>query len=442
MDYFLVVGILIAVSFFLGLFLARRRGDFSNSYVDLLVGTTVLSPLMVGGFTWYEEFFLGGYLVVKYFSQIKANRNSPRIKFGVTHILLLYLFLELAFGFYFFYQNGEIAFRKVRWVVFLILIYGVISEAKKEWKSSSLQKIHLQVILIFTSVYFFWNQITIWKTGSAAYAQYAQVPARGTREAIWANTAYVTPSILICIAFAIICMLHSELKSIQIYSILIIIFCVLGQATALSRSGILLIFLCIGGASLAANSRKKAKTYSFLVFLTVCSTIFGLLLAGPGMLSGFLFDIKTTITIPFNTNIETNRESDRLLQFRDAYRVIREGTPTEALIRTLFGYGLRTSGLVLQKTEIVLSRDSYAMSLVPNLLIEIGVVGVLLFMFFFLMGMSTIYRNNSPYKLFQVMLAFGIVSSTLIVNNFDMIPLYLFFIYSQGFVLMSKLAKE
>ena len=117
--------------------------------------------------------------------------------------------------------------------------------------------------------------------------------------------------------------------------------------------------------------------------------IIGLNVSGKGNLQGFISDIKATVLVPFDENRAIGRESDRIQQYTEINSLIKspavESTKSPAVeskslftLNNLFGYGLRTSGLVLSMANEESDQSKYSMSFAPSIPIEFGFIGIII----------------------------------------------------------------
>ena len=104
-------------------------------------------------------------------------------------------------------------------------------------RNFGITKTQLWVIILFLTLYLLSNYLVLRETGSAANAQYAQVPARGFIDAVWANSAYVTLSVFIFMYVAMIGLIQKSSKITVTLSKLILFMSSLIFGLTLSRSG-------------------------------------------------------------------------------------------------------------------------------------------------------------------------------------------------------------
>ncbi len=426
-----IVGLLSVtlISVLIGVLVGKNSISSGRYLLNTLVGTAAFGPLMYGGFTWYDETFLVGLLGFMFFKQIKIPTNDLIKTQRIYFFFLAYFFFEFLNGLYFFYNNNEDILRKFRWLFYLILLvlvatFGNIDKNKKFEVTNR----HLWSIVAFLTMYLTSNYLVLLETGSAGYAQYAQVPQRGYIDAIWANTAYVTLSIFIFMYISLIGLIQKSSKMNVVLSKLVLSVSSLIYGLTLSRGGFFLVTLLVGAFIISQKGWKNPVHTSLLLSLVLVPMIIGLNASGKGNLNGFLNDIKNTVLVLFDENRASGRESDRIQQYTQV-NILTSGSDIESNSASpwhrVFGYGLRTSGLVLSIANEDPDESKYSMSFVPSIPIEFGLIGIVLFILVLLGGVKTLFQSKSKDKILVVVLVLGTVLTTTVVNNFDYIPLYI-----------------
>ena len=450
-----MAGLLIVTltSVLIGALVGRNSIRSGRYFINVLIGTAAFGPLMYGGFTWYDETFLFGLLGVMFYRRIEFPFNEFIKTQKIYFAFLVYFLFEFLNGVYFFYNNNEEILRKFRWLIylFLLLLVATLGSIDRSKKLEVTNK-HLRLIISFLTVYLTWNYLVLRETGSAGYAQYAQVPERGYLDAIWANTAYVTLSVFIFMYIGMIGITQKSSKINVRLSKLVLSISTLIFGLTLSRGGFFLTFLILG-AFLVSQKGWKSPAKSFLLLLLITfPMIIGLNVSGKGNLQGFISDIKATVLVPFDENRAIGRESDRIQQYTEINSLIKspdvastespdvestespdvESTESPDVesknlfaLNNLFGYGLRTSGLVLSIANGESDQSKYSMSFAPSIPIEFGFIGVVLLLVVILQGIKNLFRSNSKDKLLALTLILGATLTTSVVNNFDYITLYM-----------------
>jgi hypothetical protein len=442
-----IAGLLIVTltSVLIGALVGRNSIRSGRYFINVLIGTAAFGPLMYGGFTWYDETFLFGLLGVMFYRRIEFPFNEFIKTQKIYFAFLVYFLFEFLNGVYFFYNNNEEILRKFRWLIylFLLLLVATLGSIDRSKKLEVTNK-HLWLIISFLTVYLTWNYLVLRETGSAGYAQYAQVPERGYLDAIWANTAYVTLSVFIFMYIGMIGITQKSSKINLRLSKLVLSISTLIFGLTLSRGGFFLTFLILG-AFLVSQKGWKSPAKSFLLLLLITfPMIIGLNVSGKGNLQGFISDIKATVLVPFDENRAIGRESDRIQQYTEINSLIKspavestkspavESTKSPAVeskslftLNNLFGYGLRTSGLVLSMANEESDQSKYSMSFAPSIPIEFGFIGIIILLLAILEGIKILFRSNSKDKLLVLTLILGTILTTTVVNNFDYIALYM-----------------
>jgi hypothetical protein len=106
----------------------------------------------------------------------------------------------------------------------------------------------------------------------------------------------------------------------------------------------------------------------------------------------------------------------------------------------LFGYGLRTSGSVISRENNF--DKEYATSFLPSFVIEFGLIGIFLVISMILNSVTGILslKNKQPFLTLALLLS--VLLTTVVVNNFDFIALYLLLGGSQSLKWLSTLEKS
>lgn len=427
------------ISVLIGVIVGRNSISSGRYLLNTLVGTAAFGPLMYGGFTWYDETFLIGLLGIIFFKQIKIPTKDLIKNQKIYFVFLIYFLFEFLNGAYFFFNNNEDILRKFRWLVYLILLvlvatFGNIDKNKKFEVTNN----HLWSIFAFLILYLTSNYLVVLKKGSAAYAQYAQVPERGYFDAIWANTAYVTLSIHIFMYIGLIGLIQKTSKLNEALSRLVLSISTLIYGLTLSRSGFFLTALLVGAFIISQKGWKNPLHTAILMSLALAPMIIGLNASGKGNLEGFVSDIKNTVLVLFDENRVSGREADRIQQYVEVYSFTSNSNQQNSLSSSsnieseslsswhrVFGYGLRTSGLVLSISNENPDQTKYSMSFAPSIPIEFGYIGFVIFILVLLVSARRLFRSESKDKLLVIALVTGGVLTTTVVNNFDYIPLYL-----------------
>ncbi len=394
------------------------------NWITVFVGLAIFSPLMFGGFSWYEEaFFLGVVLGArKYFLSGQRSREHSLSK--VQLLFILYFLFAIINGFaYFYQQNGEIPFRKIRWVLFLILIFLIAKLSSKEtFAFYRIRTNHLVSISAFLVFYISWQLIVQFQSGMTANSQYAQNPTKGYTSAIWVNTAYFTLESFVFFLLALFVLCRVNSKKEKSLAMLVLFLSAFSQSLTLSRGGVLLI--CLSSTLIVfwlTRSRKYSTAISILTIL-LFALLLGLRISSPTGVQDFVQDIEATVKIPMDLSV-TSRENDRLQQFREVISV-HQSNNAENKLRIFIGYGVRTSGDVLATRSGSGSSNDFSMSLLPSAFLEFGLIGLFLFLLL-IMDRVRIRRKDFGFEqIIRLSCLFGTLATTLIVNNFDDLLLY------------------
>jgi hypothetical protein len=133
------------------------------------------------------------------------------------------------------------------------------------------------------------------------------------------------------------------------------------------------------------------------------------------------FNIDYSSTLAYDLSNLVNL-GDRINQ----YSILREYFHQSDLLSLAIGRGLRTSELVLSKLPIHSNSDSSQFDLyfIPNLLIEFGILGTLLFLLLVFFNIKDLLFHKSEVFL-NFGLIFAFISHAFIVNVFDNLLFYI-----------------
>jgi hypothetical protein len=419
-------------SFIIGLLVGRFSSHQQQYFGNILIGTSVFGSFMYGGYTWYDEAFLSGIIIyilcrVNIYNKSKFF-NVKRADYVYALFLLYFLFASINGIFYFLSVGTELPYivQKFRWIGFVLLLVATLLLGDLE-KRSNLKVTSGQLVasIIFLLFYLISNYVVFRRTGSPAYAQYAQVPNRGLIDAIWASTAYVSTSVTILLAVGILGFLSSKSKSKILLSYVVLALGSFINGFTLSRSGFLLSLLLVIAAFVPSFYRKKALHNILASVIIICFTILGTQLAGVGLPKAFFCDVQRMfVSSCYELNdaevtFQQSLNPDRKAQYDDAQRSYAESNN----LRKYFGYGLRTSGLYLQK--VMNTPTEHAMAFAPSILIEFGIIGIILLGSTILFSIKIIFQQTKSPPVLTLALILGAWSTIIVINNFDFIALYL-----------------
>ena len=436
-----MIVILTFVIFVLGLIIGRVSRYQNSFHGNILIGTSALGALMFGGYTWYDESFLFG-VIFSVFSQKHKLEFIKTIKENKFYsFFLLYFLFEFINGIIYFSKfddNFLDITRKFRWFFFIfLLLFTLLLGKLKKVTIVELTTLQLVAILIFLMIYLVTNYVTFLKTGSPAFAQYAQDPTSGYLYAIWANTAYVSTTITILLAFGLLGSLKSNSRIKILMSYLVIIFCSIINGLTSSRSGYILSLLLVSFAFLPSIfGEKRVLRNLFSCFLLLLGTFVGLEASGEGNREAFYCDLTRMLSITCDVPSKGFLNPDRQDQYINSFFTLESSNN----FNILFGYGLRTSGSVISRENNF--DKEYATSFLPSFVIEFGLIGIFLVISMILNSVTGILslKNKQPFLTLALLLS--VLLTTVVVNNFDFIALYLLLGGSQSLKWLSTLEKS
>jgi hypothetical protein len=386
---------------------------------------------MIDGYTWYDEFYLAGALVPIY-----ARRQKLGVKFSfrsniALNLFFLFCIFETFRGIYFFKDLESDYFLKIRWIVFFILLILITSILRsRDILNSILSTLQLTVILLFLLIYFITNAFAALKYGSAGYAQYAQYAQNTDQKylgAIWANTAYSTPTLFVFLAIGVIELLQSKSRSRTVLSVLVIFLTTSSYGLTLSRSGMILSFVMVITLLLVKSQLKTFYRLCIVLIFVIAGFFIGTQISSIN--SGDTKVLENLYCESLNVLIscesvgprEIGIGKDRETQFSRSF----EYFSNSGITTKLLGTGNRTSGYLLADYFGDPKGSQYTMSFAPIFFIEFGLIGMC-FMFFILKRLLKVFWHSRDIReLFTILILGGVLATTLVVNIYDFIPFYL-----------------
>lgn len=420
--------ILILVVLIFGIVTGQKASVSKNSFSSILIGSLILGQFMIDGYTWYDEFYLAGALVPIY-----ARRKKLGVKFSfrsnfALNLFFLFCIFETFRGIYFFKDLEGDYFLKIRWIVFFILLILITSILRsRDILNTILSTLQLTVILFFLLIYFITNAFAALKYGSAGYAQYAQSTDQKYLGAIWANTAYSTPTLFVFLAIGVIELLQSKSRSRTVLSVLVIFLTTSSYGLTLSRSGMILSLVIVITLLLVKSQLKTFYHLCIVLIFVIAGFFIGTQISsinsGDTKVLENLYCESVNVLISCE-NVgprEIGIGKDREIQFSRSF----EYFSNSGITTKLLGTGNRTSGYLLADFFGDPKGSQYAMGFAPIFLIEFGLIGMC-FMFFILKrSLKVFWHSRDIRDLFTILILGGVLATTLVVNIYDFIPFYL-----------------
>ena len=384
---------------------------------------------MINSYTFYDEYLIGcvviGVLLLNVFKPPGRYMKVDIIHYYIFTFFLVYLFFQAIYGAVILYSP-----RKIRWVVFFMLLF-IISSVSKEEKYHQLGQRELSYLitvigLFYYGFYFIYGYSFDLMGGDWRNLQSAQ---SGNLLAIWGTTAYALFAIVISIPCALILIKdnNSKYRHIGWVTILIIIINVLYYESRIGILALIIFFI----SSIPILGVKKWLI--FAVFSTSSFLIIFIL-----TYEGRTIEFLINDVFGFVSRIMTARETNTYAQDVDRYiwTIVAFESISDSWWHFLFGHGFRTSGYVVAPyvydlfrsfgREVTHYSSNVGTEMFTNLVVETGMVGLSLYTLnFILLGKRILSRKYNPqrYVLFSA-LAISYFWM-FVINLIDIVLLYL-----------------
>ena len=412
----------------------KRHPELFWTY--LIIGLVFTSPLMVGGYTWYDEFYAAGFLLTNLSKNIKISAKASHIVFV---LFCIYMLFQSFRGIAFFSHYGLVeAITKTRWIFFFIIIFLVFAKSASAKINSIFDKDLPYKLtkagLMFNFIYLSYGLIAIYITGSTAFTQTAMLSDEyraGTSPllAIFGSTGYTVSVFIVFIPAALITIKNDTQARGKIGWFTL----ALSLATVLlynSRSGILIIVIFLGLFILQYKLRLHVVR-GFLAFIP---------LIGLALLFQVFFN-EVPIEVIFEDLLNTLHLSDAASYNPDLQDIDRRVWNASAILALsdnafnfLFGWGLRTSGYIVAPYVYdlfwiargrAIYQEDVATPGFAALAVDSGVVGLFFMVAILISCLVKIYRTSGKIELFLLFAPIAFILQLFVMNIFDVLLLYL-----------------
>ncbi len=412
----------------------RRRPEFYWTY--LIIGLVFTVPLAIGGYTWYDEFFAGGYLLANLPGKMRIKNKASHILFI---IFLCYMILQAFRGIVFFSEVGfGDAIKKVRWVAFFTLVFflflKITSEKVEAYYDRNLPYKVTIAGLVFNVIYLMFGAVSLYVSGSTGFTQNAMISDVYRLDtspllAIFGSTAYTASVLFVIVPAALISIKNDTLRSAK-FAWLVLALALATQVLFLSRSGMLAItiFLVL---FFFQNWRSRRVLHGLVVF--------SILVFSAVVIQDFFNEIPFAVIFEDLKNTLHLGDASRFnVDLQDIDRKIWNYSAVLALsdnpLNMLFGHGLRTSGYVvapyvyelfLEARGFASYNDDVATPAFAALAVDTGVVGLLLILALWGTCLTQIYSKVRKLNLFMLFGPTVFILHLFVINIFDVMFLYL-----------------
>jgi hypothetical protein len=414
---------------------AKRQAEFFWTY--LIIGLIFTSPIMLGGYTWYDEFYSAGLLLPML---SKFNRDTIKVSNLVFSIFCIYLFFQAIRGIAYFTQFGIIeTLTKIRWLFFFVIILLVHNKGRVLKSAVFFNKTFAHSLtkagFIFNLIYLSIGLISIYTFGSTAYTQFAQLSASKNAApsailAIFGATAYIVPVYIAFVPAALITIKY-DVASRSKLAWLTLALSLTTQLLYNSRSGFLIISIFII-LFLLQYSWKLRVVQGLLTFIPLISLAF--------VFQMYFNEVRTDVIYQdmLNTLHISTSSNKKKFDAQDIQRKIWNISAIQAIsdnpINLVFGYGLRTSGFIVAPYVFkLLSRvrenatynEAVGTPGFANLAVDTGALGLFLLLVLFLICLIKISKVSGNFELFLLFSPVAFILQLFVINIFDVLLFYL-----------------
>ena len=412
----------------------KRHPELFWTY--LIIGLVFTSPLMVGGYTWYDEFYAAGFLLTNLSKNIKASAKASHIVFV---LFCIYMFFQSFRGIAFFSDYGLVeAITKTRWIFFFIIIFLVFAKSASAKINSVFDKDLPYKLtkagLVFNLIYLSFGLIAIYITGSTAFTQAAMlsdVYRVGTSPllAIFGSTGYVVSVYIVFIPAALIT-IKNDAPARGNIGWLTLALSLMTQVLYGSRSGILIILIFLS-LFIFQYSLRLRVVKGFLLFIP----LIGLMLLfqvffNEISIESIFTDLLSTLHLKDASSYNPNlQDIDRRIWNFSAILALSDNA-----FNFLFGWGLRTSGYIVapyvydlffEALGSAIYNEDVGTSGFAALAVDGGCLGLFLIATILIFCIVKIYRTSGKSELFLLFAPIAFILQLFVMNIFDVLLLYL-----------------
>lgn len=444
----LVLFIATIVSLLTGMYYGMRiRNNPERFWTYLIVGLVFTTPLMFGGYTWYDEFYVFGILFPG-IPKIRLRAKASSITFA---LFCMYMLLESVRGILFFSQFGIVdALTKIRWILFFAITLLVFSRSNtpRIWKvyDKGLPYKITKAGIIFNFIYLGYGLVSIFLTGSVAFTQASMasdIYREGTSPflAVFGSTGYVVSVYIVLIPAALMTIKDNAGKRSYI-AWLSLSLSLATQMLYNSRSGILL-FLVFLGVFIVQHGFRARTAKGLLKFVPLIGLV---------LLFQLVFN-EIRLDVIYQDLLNTLHLSDVSNYNPELQDIKRKVWNTSAILALsenaynfLFGWGLRAGGyivspyvydLFLQAGVNAVYSEGVGTPGFAAIATDSGIVGLLLLaaiLFFCIKQIQKEGRND----LFMFFAPIAFVLQLFVMNIFDVLLFYFSIMPYGANVVLSK----
>ena len=428
----------LAVALVLGISFGRRSVRTPELYWALCgAGLVATTAFMIGGYTWYDEVFLLGYVLA---NPPKLGGDSVRSPGGawwaIFVIFCLYSIVEGIRGLIYFTDIGVgDPIQKFRWIALFVLILVVALKAKQladsGVKPRDTAALITRAALCFLILYLAVGVASFLSSGTLGNAPFAQTgvvtSAATPLAAVFSPTGYATTVFLVVVPAALICMC-SRTPARAALGALTVVLAFVSQVAYNSRTGMIYILIGFVVYLVVRAATARVRVLEVLMSPVMIAVPIAVTSQGETKLEHVITDLAATLHL--SEDPKELQDVDRRIWFNASLDVL---SASDGL-HSLFGYGSRTSGYEVSpyvterffvETGKLKDTEDVAVESVTAIAVDNGYVGILLFGAISLGAMVIALKSSRESRWLLFLIPVGVVVVLFVANVFDVALLYL-----------------
>lgn len=414
----------------------RTKVNPTKYWAYLGAGLVFSTAFMVGGYTWYDEFFLAGFLLADPVVRSKRRPADHSIvsssRWTVFVAFCIYALIEAIRALFFFASVDGGAVQKARWIFFFLLLILVAAKSRqligRGIRPTGTARSVTSAGLAFTAVWALFSTVAFVWTGTFAGSQFAQRPQDRVSPflEIFGTSAYVNVVYVLVVPAALICLGSARGQERRLAgATLVTVFATLVALN--SRIGMLYFVVAVVAFLVNRVATSKLKGPELLLVPLLVVVPIAVTAAGESSLDKVADDMLRTLHL--SDDVSDRQDIDRRIWFEASFDSLNNSDPFYAL----FGYGLRTSGYVVapyvqqgfwQYARVYKDDTDVAVEGFTAIAVDMGYVGLSLFLVLILGSAWAVLRDGGQLRFVVVLVPLGMFVVTLVANVFDCLLLY------------------
>lgn len=426
----------------MGLWLGSYTKSKPHLYTRcLVIGLLSTTPLMIGYFTWYDEVFLGFFLL----------SNMPKLTIG-NHKLHSILFVTFASYMILACFHGMLVLgsvRKIRWPIFflilLLLLYKINNKKEKPMLDEGLAYAITVFGLFFSLVFISYGIVTEAVGFDRSDIQAAMLGYGWTNIwwAIWPHFSYTTFIFIVTMPAVLMTLYDTKIKRRLVAWITFVLLIFITYYYDVRIAALYLI----GSLLLLIPRLKIVQFLTMIVLIVVIALCVNLNSSVNRGLDIFFSDLSQTAGSMWTKDADdprASRDIDRKVWLFAIYPAL-----TDNLLNFFIGYGFRTAGhviapyvddlLILYGKEPV-GADDVGSEAITNIAVETGVIGIALFFSLFIMAGRAVYLCKGNFRWIFIFSILTTIAWLFVTNIIDVVILYYILMPAGIFTQLSRLS--